>query len=74
MNSTLAENQAKMRSKSMSLDGDASCAILRSIKLENRKYRRTVDKCTQTERSRKFRWSGKILRSFRKRKTSQEVS
>eukprot|EP00794_Sanderia_malayensis_P012831 gene12831-14148_t len=30
------------------------------------------DKGIQTERNRKFRWSGKILRSFRKRKTSQE--
>ena len=50
--------QTKARSSSMHDDN-------------RRKY--LEDKGSQTERNRKFKWSGKILRSFRKRKTSCEV-
>lgn len=66
-------NNERVRMRACSFDGDASSSgSQRSLKFENHVKR--IDRSTQTERgSRKFKWSGKILRTFRKRKTSSEV-
>ena len=68
-------NQERVRMRACSFDGDTSSSgSPRSLKFENHVKRYQTDRSTQTERgSRKFRWSGKILRTFRKRKTSNEV-
>ena len=74
MNSSVqAERACQIQMRSKGYD-KSSCSNLRSLRLETHMKSRIIDKSTQTERSRKLRWSGRIFRSFKKRKSSIEVS